>query len=232
MRYQDQNLTEMLAAEYVLGTLKGRARQRFEGLLQAHPTLRKQVREWERRLNRLADSIPPTPPPPSVWPALEQRLFADSKPSPRFRRLGFWRNLTVGGGVLAGVLAVLLLVTPFRESPDYVMVLNEADNPDPVWTISASATMDKLYVKSLRPMNIPEGKGCLLWVMPKGSKKLYALGLLPDQGEEQVLKIGKDRRAMLSGQLLVSIEDSNAPLPTAPTGPPSFKGKWHPLAKL
>ena len=36
-------LRDSLAAEYVLGTLHGAARQRFERLLAAHPALRRAV---------------------------------------------------------------------------------------------------------------------------------------------------------------------------------------------
>ena len=42
-------LPDRLAAEYVLGTLTGGARRRFDALLPAHPTLRRAVTGWELR---------------------------------------------------------------------------------------------------------------------------------------------------------------------------------------
>ena len=43
-------LADRLAAEYVLGTLTGGARRRFDALLPAHPALRRAVAGWETRL--------------------------------------------------------------------------------------------------------------------------------------------------------------------------------------
>ena len=47
MDYSRPELADRLAAEYVLGTLQGPARRRFEALQQAHPALRQAVAQWQ-----------------------------------------------------------------------------------------------------------------------------------------------------------------------------------------
>ncbi len=50
MRYQDPALLGLLAGEYALGTLQGRARLRLEGLMESDPAAAEQVRLWQSRL--------------------------------------------------------------------------------------------------------------------------------------------------------------------------------------
>ena len=50
MRYHDPTLISLLAGEYVLGTLTGRARRRFDRLLAGRADARVAVAEWEGRL--------------------------------------------------------------------------------------------------------------------------------------------------------------------------------------
>ena len=66
MRYSDPSLVDRLAAAYVLGSLAGGARRRFERLLQQRADVALTVAGWESRLGRLAQSIPPRAPPASV----------------------------------------------------------------------------------------------------------------------------------------------------------------------
>src|SRR5213592_2619358 len=50
MNYDRPELRDRLASEYVLGTLHGRARQRFQRLMKDDPALRAAVEFWERQL--------------------------------------------------------------------------------------------------------------------------------------------------------------------------------------
>ena len=52
MDYSRPELADRLAAEYVLGTLRGPARRRFEALLPAHPALNRAMLDWQRRAGR------------------------------------------------------------------------------------------------------------------------------------------------------------------------------------
>jgi anti-sigma-K factor RskA len=53
-RYANPELRDRLAAEFVLGTLRGRARARFQSLMRYDPALREAVAFWEARLTPLA----------------------------------------------------------------------------------------------------------------------------------------------------------------------------------
>ncbi len=231
MRYKNPELRELLAAEYALGTLKGRARQRFEGLMQAHPALRKEVRGWEERLHRLGQSAPPVAPPAETWQTLEHRLFpppAPPAPPSWFERLGFWRGLSLSSGLAAVILAVVLVIEPPRNSPGYVVMINDSAQK-PVWMVSTSADMGKFYIKNLKAMDMPRDVQCLLWVRPEGSQKLYALGVLPDKGDDAVINVDKQMRALLPGELLVSVEHGKQPVPDTPESPLAYEGKWLPV---
>lgn len=74
MKYDNTKLRQMLAAEYVLGTLRGRARRRFERLVDSDAAARAEVRFWESRLASLAASLPPEMPPAAVWLRLEHEV--------------------------------------------------------------------------------------------------------------------------------------------------------------
>ncbi|MGQ3058039.1 MAG: anti-sigma factor [Nevskia sp.] len=74
MKYDNPKLHQILAAEYVLGTLRGRARHRFERLARSETAVRSEIRFWESRLAGLAADLEPKSPPPSVWFALQHRI--------------------------------------------------------------------------------------------------------------------------------------------------------------
>ena len=92
--YRDPELREKLAAEYVIGTLRGAARARFDALLRYDPGLRRIVGEWEARLVPLAAAAGEIAPPARVWHAVAGRIGAARATGAR-AGLAFWRALAV-----------------------------------------------------------------------------------------------------------------------------------------
>ena len=66
--------TELLAAEYVLGTLEADARERFARELAGDASLQALVADWERRLSTLDEAVPPVEPRQELWQAIEAGL--------------------------------------------------------------------------------------------------------------------------------------------------------------
>lgn len=125
MRYDDPHLRDRLASEFVLGTLHGRARERFRSLLRYDPALRGLVAEWEARLVPLVESIPEREPPAAAWAGITHRLghHAASRQSLASAAataagtgglFGWWRGLAIATSLSTLALAALLAGTGLR----------------------------------------------------------------------------------------------------------------------
>ena len=80
MNYQRPELRDRLASEYVLGTLHGQARARFEKLRRQDALLDAAVLAWENRLIPLAGSVSSLAPSPELLTRIETRLGFRGKP--------------------------------------------------------------------------------------------------------------------------------------------------------
>lgn len=85
---------DLVAAEYVLGTLDAAERRAFAERLRADGAAKQAVSEWEHRFAGLADRLAPVAPSPQVWTRIETALQA---PPPRERAF----KVVDGGGLLA-----------------------------------------------------------------------------------------------------------------------------------
>ena len=118
MRYgNNPELADALAAQYALGTLRGRARRRLARLAREDAALARAIREWEARLSPLTLALPEIEPPARVWRAIERRVAMSarstaSKPS-LWGSLVFWRGWgLVTTGLAAGLIGAILLQRP------------------------------------------------------------------------------------------------------------------------
>lgn len=78
MRYQNPELRQTLAGEYVLGTLQGGARKRFVRLLSQDAELQAQVNFWQERFGDIASALAPVAPRALVWTHIEQEINRDA----------------------------------------------------------------------------------------------------------------------------------------------------------
>ena len=90
MNLTDPERADAVAGEYVLGTLRGQARARFEHLAHGDRRLSDAVHRWEERLLPLAEALRPVAPPSRVWVAVLQRIRGNAatraQSSPKRRR--------------------------------------------------------------------------------------------------------------------------------------------------
>lgn len=221
MDYGRPALAERLACEYVLGTLRGPARRRFEALRPAHPVIDRAVRDWERRLTPLATGVKPVAPRAEVWRRLERRLFGEAAaPLPWWRRLGLWQGLSAAA--LAGVVGLGVLVAqPPAVQPPVVVVL--AANP----AVAGQGLAPARFVASLTP----DGRALVLKPVDLpalGADRALELWALPGQGAPRSLGLvnAKDGARVLRAGLLegtagfaVSLEPAGGSTTGAPTGP-------------
>lgn len=242
MKYTHPELLEHLASSYVLGTLTGGARRRFERLQRDRADVRGLVTQWETRLGQLAVSVPAQQPSPQLWKAIAARTqpaatAAAANASPR-GWLGWLKPAGFGfGGLAAGVIAasVLFVTAPglFMTSDQIAMRTGEKLPQSYVGLLTDAQGNGKLLVSSLRhgktltvkvigPITAPASGTLVLWAVP-ASGPAFALGpvpasgsavsLLPDTSEKLLSKVSK---------LVVTLETS--PAAVSPSATVLFSG--------
>lgn len=232
MRYDDGDLIDLLAAEYLLGTLAGRARARFEKLAASQRELRERIDHWDRRLNQLAAAATPVQPPPGAWERIYTRVAP--LPSSQYQRgfieqVAFWRRAAFSAGLVALVLAVVVIWPsaryPAATGADGYVVLMRDRSEQTVWTIDAQPGRAMLTVRKTGSMDLPEGKACYLWLDMGDSEAPELLGVLPDEGMGQI-EVPEKLRPMLPGRLLVSIEEVSGPALGVKPSPLGIDSEW------
>ena len=227
MDYSRPELADRLAAEYVLGTLRGAARRRFEALLPAHPALRRATSGWERRLTQLSGATPAVRPSPRVWQGVERRLFGEAAgPSGWWRRLGLWQGATALASMAIIVLAVLLSQPQPAQPPTVIVMSAQAGLADGIRPVSFVASVGgdgrSLVLKPLdEGQQVALNKALELWAVPaKGAPR--SLGLVSSHQATTVIRAGllKDTAAFA-----VTVEPPGGSPSGAPTGPIISMGK-------
>jgi len=216
MRYRQPELQERLAGEYVLGTLQGRARRRFEHLLAERPELADRVSAWQARLEPLNEELAPVTPPAEVWDGIETRLGASSP-----RR---WRRLTLLATAATVVLALVsTLLYRQLSQPQHLLVVTD-EHTRPVWVVQ-TRNGKRLRIKTLKSMAMPENQVCVLWFeWPDGH--VQPAGVLSDDPGERIMPLPPmDRHDPMRATVAVSIEQGPRP-PPKPQGKIVFRGRW------
>jgi anti-sigma-K factor RskA len=227
-------LRERLAAEYVLGTLRGRARDRMRRWLREDAALARAVAEWEARLTPLAQAVQPVRAPARVWDGIEARLGSTEAGSSRrsgwWDRVGFWRPLGIlASGAMAALLAVVVLLPAEKAPPAesmpaaYIAVLSDPKTQRPVLVATAARQDARLSVRALDPAILVAGRSLELWAVPrKGGPK--SLGLVEAEHATLQLAAAADRSLGDIPLLAVSLEPKGGSPTGAPTGPVLYSG--------
>jgi anti-sigma-K factor RskA len=232
----DQDDIDLLAAEYVLGTLPVDERAAVALRSRHDRLLSTAIDAWERRLSPLAETIAPREAPGHLWSRIEQRLdrLGDAPTAViasiagMERRLRRWRAVAVAASALA---ASLVLFVGFREltrpevEKSLVAVLQK-DAQSPAFLVSVDLEQKLLTIRAVSAPPQP-GKSYELWLVHDDLKTPRSLGVIGD-GPFTVVHpqlAAYAPKTIEQATLAVSLEPAGGSPTGAPTGPVLYAGK-------
>jgi anti-sigma-K factor RskA len=217
MNYQHPQLLEELAAQYVLGTLRGRARRRFERYCKHNATALHAVRRWEDRLVDLLAGVVPVAPSAVVWEQIRFRVRRDRALRPKrvFATFGNWRFALAAG--IAALAIALGLWTGIGPGSTQTVASFRSPQQGELWSIEAPRSRVELRIAATENLRLDPARAYELWALP-GEGAPVSLGLMP-KSWRATLELNDAQRLALSRSRKIAI--SEEPPGGSPTGAPT-----------
>ena len=215
MNYEQTELLEQLAGAYVVGTLRGLARARFERLSERSGRVRTALQRWEDRFMPLLAALTPVTPRDQVWEQIARRITSQAPAAtdraPRWR----W--------ALAGALALSLIVGVsvwlFNPPLQTVAALGQ-DRLHPLWNVARTANSTTLQIRALQAVQSNPQLAYELWALPSNGQPPVSLGLMPRAGSiERALSAAQRVALLSSNRIAITLEPAGGSPTGKPTGP-------------
>jgi anti-sigma-K factor RskA len=220
----DRQELDLLAGEYVLGTLEPDVAREVERSLTANPELGRAVTFWEERLQALSALAPPAEPPAHLWDGIAARLGSEparARPNRALNSLALWRWSTAIACGVAACLAIYIALAPPAGGPRFVAVLRAPQaNQAAAWVAAASGK--GLLLRAVAVGAAPSAHAFELWAIAPGATRPLALGIIPADGRLELDALPDAIRE--GGTLAISIEPMGGSPTGQPTGPVVFTG--------
>jgi anti-sigma-K factor RskA len=227
MRVRDE--IDVLAGEYVLGTLDAAERTAVAARRRRQASLDAAIEAWEERLGPLTETLPAVAPAPGVWPSIEARLDADAPEQVGAQRIvqlersaQLWRRAAIAASALAACLLVAIGVREVmgpQTTKTYVAVFQK-DDASPAFLLTVDLDTRVLSIRAVAAEPQP-GKSYQLWI---ASDKLgpapQSLGLIEAKAGITQRELARFDRALVEKATFgVSLEPAGGSPTGKPTGP-------------
>jgi anti-sigma-K factor RskA len=219
MRIGENAALDALCGEYLLGTLRGRARRRFERALREEPRVATRLAYWQRAYVPKPSKMIELEPPSRVWARLERELQLARYRTPWHRRLGFWRALAVAATAALALGIGLEVLRPVQTEP--AVQIAELEGKADVARVIARLSRDRrtLELKSARAVVAGQNQSYELWLLPAEGGPPVSLAVLGSLDARFPVPSAQADRLRTGGKLAVSVEPAGGSPTGAPTGP-------------
>jgi len=227
MRIAESPLLDALCGEYLLGTLRGAARTRFERAVREDPRVALRLRSWERMFAPTYSKMMEVEPSAHGWRRLERELDLARFRPPWHRRLAVWRALA-GAATAALVLGIALQVRPpaTTPEPETVEIAQLASKPEAA-AVRATASPDRgvLHLHPARPVHAGPAQSYELWLIPVEGGPPLSLAVLGNLEARVPVAPAHSARLVRGAKLAISVEPAGGSPTGGPTGPVILVGE-------
>ena len=234
MKIADNGLLDALCGEYLLGTLRGAARRRFERALRDEPRVAQRLRHFQGIFTPRYSTMSEEQPSERVWSRLQRELGLE-----RYRRAPWYRSSAFRLGWAAAAVAALALgiaLYVLRPSQD-LPVPPEASRPHPIARLAGKEDMPQiiallsrdgltLELRAALPAPPPgPSKSYELWLLPAGGGAPVSISVLGNLSARFALPPTLVGQLGAGAKLAVSVEPAGGSPTGAPTGPVILVGE-------
>lgn len=234
----DRDDIDMLAAEFVLGSLDSHERDSVARRRQNEPELDALILAWEERLAPLGDEVDAIAPGPELWARIEHQIealeatsngqAATTAPASRTsqvltlrKRLRFWQ-WSAGLASAAALMLIAVLVTQLSLTPErrsFVAVFQQNDR-QPAFLLSVDLSSRQLHVQPVTAEPL-SGKSYQLWIKEESlGPNPRSVGVLNDNlSLDPAALRDYDPELLKNATFGISIEPAGGSPTGQPTGP-------------
>ena len=218
MRIASQSLLDALCAEYILGTLRGGARRRFEAALLKEPLVALRLRHWEATATPRFSKMIEVEPPAHLWRKLERELELSRYRLPWYQRTGFWKGWASAATAAMLILLAATLWSP-RSAPPTTVQIAQLTAAGGATQVSAQRTSDggTLVLKANRPVLAGPNQSYELWLIPGPGAAPISLAVLGNLDASIALSSNLAAQLRAGATLAISTEPAGG----SPTGQPT-----------
>jgi anti-sigma-K factor RskA len=221
MKLDDHALLDALCGEYLVGTLRGPARRRFERALREEPRVALRLRHWQEMEPRYSMKAQVRPS-RQVWSRLEKELGLADYRTPWHRRRDFWASVAA---VAASIVLAMAFVGQINER-GLVEIAQLSAKDQPV-RVSAQRSADgrTLALRASPAMVASTNQSYELWLIPAEGGDPISLGVLGALDGRLPIAEGQRQRLRAGAMLAVSVEPAGGSPTGKPSGPVILAGR-------
>ncbi len=240
-RYQNPEVFELLAMEYAVGSLQGRARERFEVLMDTHFYLKATVDAYEAKFSNLVELLPEKKPSDAVWNNIQAHIKENPVEDVTVEqevKTPWWQTsfFKQGFGMAAALAVVVIALNVDPKTgidpaaiASYTAAMEYDANGEAIATTKIQKSEMKLTIDIMKPMVVADGMELTLWCHPKSGAKPMKMGTISKTGITK-LDISEEEWINLQniGSLAVTVEKQGKEV-VEPTGRRILKGQLSPI---
>lgn len=220
MKITNQKWLDALCGEYMVGTLRGKARQRFERAVREDAGVAQRLKYWQGLFALRYTPMIEAQPSPKIWKRLERGLDLARFREPWHRRAGFWRGWA-GAATAALALAIgMQTLRPLPQTPAAVEIAQLAGKAE-VTRVAVKMSPDgrTLELQPARAVVAGPAQSYELWLIPAEGGAAISIAVLGNLESRFALPAAQVGRVKTGAKLAITVEPAGGSPTGKATGP-------------